>query len=717
MAYATPVVAATLTNQNISNPGFSTLDGVPLSNPSRILLAGQTVTSQNGVWVWTALHTALARPTTTGDQYVSSNNLDNATLIWVQGNASASGSTLTGTCWGIEPAQTVIVDNITTGLHTLTRVVLPPVQARAATEGASGTVHNVTTYTSYTSIDGVTLTGNGKAGSDIVVVNDQALSGGAGAQYNGLYWANTTSAVMARCSEPLIPGRAVIVGGEGAANAHAQYVIPQQGNVISLGTTGLTFSRQNVHNVMDFGATGNGSTDDTTAINAAFTACLSAGGGAVFFPPGNYMVSGTLNVPNGTIVYGAGVFATTVTKTTPGDVFLTSNPLNSSNICHAHYRDMTVTASLSPTHWKGAWAANTTYSQNDIVRPRRASPRYLQCVTVGGGTSGVSEPFGQMASESAGAAAIVTLTSTTGAPNTNWVRIQIASTTTFNWSYSTNQGGSWTTGANGVSIPSSSGTASPLTAAGVNAYFNSGAGAFQAGAVYVQTASYTTRSNAMQSNPTILLSGAPGTVVLSGTMGGLWIQVNITSSGIVGTSQFTWQQSSNYGATWSTPSTAQNTGSGISLGSTGISVTFNAASSVQFAVGTVYVGTATGDISNNLIDITINATGASPVSFSWSLSGTVVSPGRLPRLARRRRTPRWGTPESLRISAPLPSRAWRPTSGRARLTSRRRSPGPTSRATSSRTIPSPGRWWTREPGSPTCAGRLSTWMRYASVAA
>jgi hypothetical protein len=45
------------------------------------------------------------------------------------------------------------------------------------------------------------------------------------------------------------------------------------------------------YNVLDYGATGNGSTDDRTAINLAFTACLAAGGGTVYFPKGTYYVS------------------------------------------------------------------------------------------------------------------------------------------------------------------------------------------------------------------------------------------------------------------------------------------------------------------------------------------------------------------------------------------------------------------------------------------
>jgi hypothetical protein len=57
-------------------------------------------------------------------------------------------------------------------------------------------------------------------------------------------------------------------------------------------------------NVKDYGATGNGSTDDTTAITAAITAAGT--GGAVFFPKGVYIFSTVLTQLSGQRWFGAG---------------------------------------------------------------------------------------------------------------------------------------------------------------------------------------------------------------------------------------------------------------------------------------------------------------------------------------------------------------------------------------------------------------------------
>jgi len=50
-------------------------------------------------------------------------------------------------------------------------------------------------------------------------------------------------------------------------------------------------------NVMDYGAIGDKTTDNTKAFNDALTAALNQGGGVVLVPPGKYLFSGNINIP------------------------------------------------------------------------------------------------------------------------------------------------------------------------------------------------------------------------------------------------------------------------------------------------------------------------------------------------------------------------------------------------------------------------------------
>lgn len=69
-----------------------------------------------------------------------------------------------------------------------------------------------------------------------------------------------------------------------------------------------TFLRRLYYDVKSFGAAGNGSTDDTSAIQAAIDACQAAGGGVVYFPPGTYVLNTGLTLASYTNVWlvGAG---------------------------------------------------------------------------------------------------------------------------------------------------------------------------------------------------------------------------------------------------------------------------------------------------------------------------------------------------------------------------------------------------------------------------
>lgn len=63
---------------------------------------------------------------------------------------------------------------------------------------------------------------------------------------------------------------------------------------------------RDVVSVKDFGAVGDGVTDDTAAIQAAIDAIFAAGGGEVFFPKGTYLVSAMLEMRNEVSLRGVG---------------------------------------------------------------------------------------------------------------------------------------------------------------------------------------------------------------------------------------------------------------------------------------------------------------------------------------------------------------------------------------------------------------------------
>lgn len=66
------------------------------------------------------------------------------------------------------------------------------------------------------------------------------------------------------------------------------------------GPTGAAGTGAIYYNVKNYGAVGNGTTDDTAAINSAISAAVASGnGGIVYFPNGKYKVTSTLTITTG----------------------------------------------------------------------------------------------------------------------------------------------------------------------------------------------------------------------------------------------------------------------------------------------------------------------------------------------------------------------------------------------------------------------------------
>lgn len=212
-----------------------------------------------------------------------------ATVTWACGTLTCSPSAPfsagdVGKTIVVEGAGLAGADLFTT-IEEYTSSSVVALAAGCGTTVAGTPVHFGTTAARY----GVALVGDGAAGSDIVLVKDQNDP-----TENGLYWANTGGPLTnARCTEPLVPSRAVAVS-EGNRNAHTCHTLVTQG-ATTPGVTALDFSPQNfVYSVRDFGARGDGATDDTSAINATIAAANAAQGGIVYFPGGNYKATDAL---------------------------------------------------------------------------------------------------------------------------------------------------------------------------------------------------------------------------------------------------------------------------------------------------------------------------------------------------------------------------------------------------------------------------------------
>ncbi|PZW64995.1 putative secreted protein (type I secretion substrate) [Pseudomonas sp. URMO17WK12:I6] len=85
-----------------------------------------------------------------------------------------------------------------------------------------------------------------------------------------------------------------------------------------------------IFNVQNFGAKGDGITDDTAAIQSAIDAAAAAGGGQVYVPTGTYIVSGGVEPSDGCLMlksnvylYGDGMGATTVKVADGSDTKIT----------------------------------------------------------------------------------------------------------------------------------------------------------------------------------------------------------------------------------------------------------------------------------------------------------------------------------------------------------------------------------------------------------
>ena len=133
-----------------------------------------------------------------------------------------------------------------------------------------------------------------------------------------------------------------IIGG-----TSAELVTYNQGSVGAVSRT-VKNKLQETVSVEDFGAVGDGVTDDTAAIQAALDAASAAGGGAVYLPQGDYRISSALEIDNYTILHGASIHGTRLIPVSgTSQTTLVKNKPNSGqnpSTLHISIRDLTIDA-------------------------------------------------------------------------------------------------------------------------------------------------------------------------------------------------------------------------------------------------------------------------------------------------------------------------------------------------------------------------------------
>ncbi len=136
-------------------------------------------------------------------------------------------------------------------------------------------------------------------------------------------------------------GAAAMVGPAGPQGPQGP---PGARGLPASGTSNLPIG---VFDVTDFGAQGNGVTDDTAAIQAAIDAAAAIGGGVVWFPPGTFPLASSLQIGarNSVTFRGSGVDATILQSTSPTAPVFFSNAQGRYRV----FEDMTLSSSVTKT--------------------------------------------------------------------------------------------------------------------------------------------------------------------------------------------------------------------------------------------------------------------------------------------------------------------------------------------------------------------------------
>lgn len=209
--------------------------------------------------------------------------------------------------------------------------------------------------------------------------------------------------------------------------AGMQYALTFDGNVGAFRLLSPGAPQVQILNVKDYGAQGDGVTDDTEAIQAALNALTSEyspitgsylGGGTIFFPAGTYILTETLtlqqNMPQ--ILAGAGWYVTQLRWEAPVSGIVLAAPLGTIQQTNLVLRDFQILNAVTQPYGVSPsgnyWIAGTDYSAlpvGTLRSPPGVSNRLLRLVTPG--VAGSFLPFsgGHLYSSAIGPLSLTTI--------------------------------------------------------------------------------------------------------------------------------------------------------------------------------------------------------------------------------------------------------------------------------------------------------------------
>jgi hypothetical protein len=129
---------------------------------------------------------------------------------------------------------------------------------------------------------------------------------------------------------------------------------------MSLLKIGYTQIKGGAVSILSFGAVGDGSTDDSTALQNAINAVSSSQSGTVTIPRGTYYIATSINLASNVTLIGEGVGVTILkgaTRVTPNGKTVSSNILLGTSVSNVNIQGITFDGNVAPVYYAGNGAA------------------------------------------------------------------------------------------------------------------------------------------------------------------------------------------------------------------------------------------------------------------------------------------------------------------------------------------------------------------------